>query len=149
MIIFKWAGESQAWEYVIKWGLAQNPELPSDPKSFSKENFNSLKNTLQQCIRFINFYNFTSKEFFNSVFPYKKILPKESREELLSHFLNPDIKKLDSKETKEVKPEVQIIEKVDSNIITIQHAELISKWIGELKITDNVMNSYEYTCRPY
>src|SRR5919206_1518314 len=26
--------EIQVWEYVLKWGLAQNPKLPSDPTSF-------------------------------------------------------------------------------------------------------------------
>src|SRR5581483_5010860 len=31
--------EVQIWEYVLKWGLAQNPELPSDHKSFSKDDF--------------------------------------------------------------------------------------------------------------
>src|SRR5271154_3328962 len=69
--------EVQLWEYVLKWGLAQNPELSSDPSSYSKDDFNALKNTLQQCIPFIRFKNFTSKEFFNKVYPYKKIIPKE------------------------------------------------------------------------
>jgi len=35
--------EIQVWERVIKWGLAQNPELPSDPTIFSKDDFNTLK----------------------------------------------------------------------------------------------------------
>src|SRR5204863_7094528 len=47
--------EVQVWEYVIKWGLAQNPELSSNPASFSKEDFKVLKNTLRQCIPFIRF----------------------------------------------------------------------------------------------
>ena len=70
-------GKLQVWEYVLKWGLSQNPELSSDPEEFSKEDFNALKNTLQQCIPFIKFYNLTSREFLDNVFPYKKILPKE------------------------------------------------------------------------
>ena len=66
----------QVWENVLKWGIAQNPELPSDPSSYSKDDFNALKNTLQQCIPFIRFYNLTSKDFFNKVYPYKKSYQK-------------------------------------------------------------------------
>ncbi len=55
--------EIQVWEHIIKWGLAQNPEIPSDPTSFSKDDFNNLKNTLQQCIPFVKFHNLSSREF--------------------------------------------------------------------------------------
>ena len=68
--------EIQVWENVLKWGLAQNPELPSDPEDFSEEDFNVLKNSLQQCIPFIKFYNLTSEEFSDKVLPYEKILRK-------------------------------------------------------------------------
>ena len=68
--------EVQIWEYVLKWGLAQNPELPSDHKSFSKDDFKTLKNTLQQCIPFIRFTNLTAKEFMEKVMPYGKICQK-------------------------------------------------------------------------
>ncbi|GBC45454.2 BTB/POZ protein [Rhizophagus irregularis DAOM 181602=DAOM 197198] len=37
----------QVWEGVLRWGLSQNPGLPSDPINFSKEDFNALKNSLQ------------------------------------------------------------------------------------------------------
>ncbi|UZO02429.1 uncharacterized protein OCT59_020910 [Rhizophagus irregularis] len=80
--------EIQIWEHVLKWGLSQNPELSSDPSSFSKNDFNSLKNTLQQCIPFIKFYNLTSKEFSDKVLPYKKVLPKGLYNDLLKSFLN-------------------------------------------------------------
>jgi len=32
----------QVWEHVLKWGIAQNPELSSDPSTYSKEDFNTL-----------------------------------------------------------------------------------------------------------
>jgi hypothetical protein len=62
---------------VLKWGLAQNPELPSDITNFSKEDFKTLKNIIRQCIPFIKFHNLTSQEFLDKVLPYRKILPKE------------------------------------------------------------------------
>ncbi|UZO02478.1 uncharacterized protein OCT59_020958 [Rhizophagus irregularis] len=90
--------EIQVWKYVIKWGLAQNLELPSNPATFSKENFNVLKNTLRQLIHFIKFSNITSREFSEVVLPYKKILPKELYKDLLKIFLNlhPDSKLTDN-----------------------------------------------------
>src|SRR4030095_16325334 len=122
--------------YVLKWGLAQNPELPSDPTSFSKEDFNSLKNTLQQCIPFIKFYNLTSKEFSGKILPYKKILPKELYKDLLKAFLDlsdPDSRPSDKSKchtTKEINLKI-----IDSKVITYQHAELILKWIDRLEFT--------------
>ena len=59
--------EIQVWEHVLKWGFSKNPELPSDPTNFSKEDFNTLRNSLQQCIPFIKFYNLTSDEFSDKV----------------------------------------------------------------------------------
>src|SRR5436190_17105247 len=79
--------EIQVWEYVLKWGIAQNSELPSDPARFSKEDFSSLKNTLKQCIPFVRFYDLTAREFLNYVFPYKEILPEELYDDLIKHFL--------------------------------------------------------------
>ncbi|PKY31760.1 hypothetical protein RhiirB3_531755 [Rhizophagus irregularis] len=113
---------SQIKENVLKWGFAQNPELPSDFTNFLKDDFNTLKNTLRQCIPFIRFCNLTSKEFSDKVLPYKKILPKELYVDLLKIFLNlhpysrPSGKSIPRKY-------------IDSKIITIQHVELISKWI--------------------
>ena len=59
--------EIQVWKHVLKWGLAQNPELSSDPTSLSKNDFNTLKNTLQQCVSYIKFHNLTSKEFLDNI----------------------------------------------------------------------------------
>ncbi|GBB99764.1 hypothetical protein RclHR1_03620013 [Rhizophagus clarus] len=125
--------EIQVWKYVVKWGIAQNPELPSDPATFSKEDFNILKNTLQQFIPFIKFNNLTPREFSDEVLPYKKILPKELYKDLLKIFLNlhPDSRP-------------NGIQNIDSKIITFQHVELISKWIDKLNSTDELTSTYEF-----
>ncbi|CAB4421450.1 unnamed protein product [Rhizophagus irregularis] len=194
--------EVQVWKYVLKWGLDQNPGLPSEPESFSVDDFSVLKNTLQQCIPLIKFDNFSSKEFLENVFPYREILPEKLFIELLKLFLDHDRKPVDQpeseetkepEETKEIKPKAKTHEKIqtesinarniptinptipivnptvpfvnpfinfinpttrrminetrpkntnriDSRIITLEHAKLISEWINRL----NVIASYEF-----
>jgi hypothetical protein len=137
--------EVHIWEHILKWGHAQNPELPSDPTNFSKDDFNILKNTLQQFIPFIRFYNLSSKEFLDKVLPYKKILSKELYKDLLINHLSihPDSKPKPRRVTGEIN-----LKNIDSKIITYQHAELISKWIDKLNTmeTDNTNKivSYEF-----
>ena len=80
--------EIRVWEHVLKWGLAQNPELPSDPTRFSKEDFDTLKKTLQQCIPSIKFHNLTSQEFMDKVLPYEDIFPRELYKDLIKTFLS-------------------------------------------------------------
>ena len=104
-------GEIQVWHHVLKWGLAQNPVLPSNPASFSNDDFEVLKVTLQECIPFIKFDNLTAKEFSDNVFSYREILPKELFDNLLKLFLDCDYKP----------------RKINSKIITFQHVELITK----------------------
>jgi hypothetical protein len=141
--------EIQVWENVIKWGIDQNPALPSNLSNFSRDDFNVLKNTLQKCIPFVRFHNLTSKEFSEKVLPYKKILPKELYMDLLKTFLSPNNNKQDYKSKprriiiKEIKEPIS--KTVDSKIITYKHVELISKWIDRKEIKDNSPhNSYEF-----
>ncbi|GET65691.1 carbohydrate-binding module family 13 protein [Rhizophagus irregularis DAOM 181602=DAOM 197198] len=110
--------EVQVWKHMVKWGHAQNPELSSDPTNFSKDDFDTLRNSLQHCIPFIRFYNLSSDEFSDEVLLYKKILPKELYKDLLKYFLSSN-----NQLTKKSKPRTAAKEiNIDSEIITIQHA---------------------------
>ncbi|GBC27065.2 BTB/POZ protein [Rhizophagus irregularis DAOM 181602=DAOM 197198] len=80
----------QIWEHLIRWGIAQNPELPSDLSKYSDDDFNTLKVTMQRCISFINFHNFTRQEFSKKVFPYKKILDRDLFDGVIQYFLEND-----------------------------------------------------------
>jgi hypothetical protein len=106
------------WDYVIKWGLARNPELSSDPISYSKNDFIALKNTLQQYIPFIKFHNFTSKEFSKKVLPYKKIFPKDLFHNILNDFLDNDNKPIEKSVTNDI--ETKVIEEVNQMILILK-----------------------------
>ncbi|GBC29743.2 BTB/POZ protein [Rhizophagus irregularis DAOM 181602=DAOM 197198] len=82
----------QVWEHVLKWGIAQNPRLPSVLSSYSKEDFITLENTLHHFIPFINFFSLTSKEYLDNVYPYKKIIPKDLRKNLFKYFIEQSMK---------------------------------------------------------
>jgi hypothetical protein len=122
--------EIKIWEHVLKWGLAQNPDLPSDLKDYSEDDFINLKNTLQVFIPSIDFYDLTSKEFSEKVLPYEKMFPKDLYNDLLKAFLN-------------LSPHSKPKKTVDSKIISYQHVELISKWINRLEFTDELSSSYQ------
>ncbi|GBB84335.1 hypothetical protein RclHR1_10960004 [Rhizophagus clarus] len=201
--------EIQVWEHVLRWGLSQNPELSHDPMNLSKNEFNILENTLQQCVPFIRFYNLTSDEFSDKVLPFKRVLPKELYKNLIKYFLSNNNKSNDRPrsrydEFKNVNLESQMSEKFKEdfmieetekitqlefemtsenkqiiqsesvmtegtnmsaecgkkesrmpetiskmgniylNIITSKHAELITRWIDNLEITDELTSSYEF-----
>ncbi|EXX53529.1 hypothetical protein RirG_243030 [Rhizophagus irregularis DAOM 197198w] len=111
--------EVQIWEHVLKWAIAQNPGLSLDPSSYSKDDFNVLKNTLQR--------------------RYSKKLYKS----LIECFFDNDYNPSDKLGPKIIK-ETIIRESIDSKIITVQYVELISKWIGKLEIMDEIKDLYEF-----
>ncbi|CAB4437683.1 unnamed protein product [Rhizophagus irregularis] len=135
--------EVQIWEHVLKWGIAQNPGLSSDPSCYSNDDFNALKNTLHQCVTFVKFAGFTPKEFLNKVYPYKEIIPEELYENSIKYFLNNDYITTSEKSERQTVKEIGL-KSLDSIVITIQHAKIISKWIDRIGIMDNLENSYEF-----
>ncbi|GBC02537.1 hypothetical protein RclHR1_04670015 [Rhizophagus clarus] len=139
--------EIQIWEHVLKWGLAQNPELPSDLNDYSKHNFKVLKNTLQHCIPLIEFPNLSCKEFVDKVMPYEKVFPKDMYKGLIKSFLNlldPDSRPSGSNDRPNPRNTRKSESICGSKIITQNHVNLISKWIDRLEITDELTSSYEF-----
>ncbi|RHZ76511.1 hypothetical protein Glove_196g137 [Diversispora epigaea] len=53
------------WEYVIKWGIAQNSNLSVDFNKWTKENFITLKTTLQQCLPLIRYFHISNADFWS------------------------------------------------------------------------------------
>ncbi|RHZ87678.1 hypothetical protein Glove_33g35 [Diversispora epigaea] len=65
--------EVEIWDYVIKWGITQNPTLPINPGDWTKENFLTLKTTLQQCLPHIRYFHITNIEIYDKIRPYREI----------------------------------------------------------------------------
>ncbi|RHZ88285.1 hypothetical protein Glove_24g23 [Diversispora epigaea] len=137
------------WEYIIKWGISQNPTLPVDLKEWTNENFTTLKTTLQQCLPLIRYFHIPGIDVLNKVKPYKKILDKQLWDDLKKYLIAPNqqvfstilpprtilVQELPTRTTELTNP--------FSTIITYEHVAEISSWI------DRKSSTYSLTSIPY
>ncbi|RHZ65299.1 hypothetical protein Glove_318g60 [Diversispora epigaea] len=141
--------EFEIWDYVIKWGIFQNPTLPTNLEEWSKENFLTLKTTLQQCLPFIRYFHLSTYEVLDKIKPYKKIIDEQLWEDINQHLLAPE------RPVKSIILPARIVLVTDlpprtnepkehfSTIISEDHAAEISTWI------DRKTTNYPTTNIPY
>ncbi|RHZ76565.1 hypothetical protein Glove_196g71 [Diversispora epigaea] len=137
------------WEYVIKWGIAQNSTLPVDLKEWTNENFTTLKTTLQQCLPLIRYFHIPGIDALKKINPYKKILDEQLLDDLNQYFIAPD----QPVKSKILPPRTILVQELPvrttelSNplptIITYEHVAEISSWI------DRKSSTYSLTNTPY
>ncbi|RGB26125.1 hypothetical protein C1646_770816 [Rhizophagus diaphanus] len=117
--------EIELWNNIIKWGIAQTSELNNknitDLDKWNKEDFLSLKNTLDPFISHIRFFDISSKDFHNKIRPIKKVLPKTLFEDILSFYLT-------EIQPKNILPPRCGKVTIDSIIIKSNHAAILANW---------------------
>ncbi|RHZ89527.1 hypothetical protein Glove_13g149 [Diversispora epigaea] len=124
--------EVKIWDYVVKWGVAQNSTLPTDLEEWSKENFLTLKTTLQPCLSLIRYFHISNIEIFDKIRPYKKLLDKQLWLDINQHMIAPDrpVKSiiLPARSTLVIELPLRIEESKEqfSTIISEEHAAEIS-----------------------
>jgi hypothetical protein len=123
--------EIEIWDHVLKWGLENNPTLLPDPTTWSDDDFKMMENTLQHCIPLIRFFSLSSEDFFQKVRPYKKLLKCQLYEELLESYLNPNS---DPNDNILLPRSINIDGIIDSKIVNLNIASLISRWIDKIDI---------------
>ncbi|RIB08104.1 hypothetical protein C2G38_2272093 [Gigaspora rosea] len=140
--------ERKIWNYVIKWGIAQNPGLSSDPTSWTNENFLALKATLKNCLPFIRFFQMTNDDIVDIVNPYHQILEKNLWDDILKRFLTPN-RQISSII---LPPRVILTPKLPSRVtepfstvINEMHAAEIASWVDKKAEAYSVINNpYEF-----
>src|SRR6266536_3158460 len=121
-------------EHVLKWGLAQNPTLIPDPKTWSDDDFKIIKNTLQHCLPFIRFFSLSSKELTQKVRPYQKLLNQQLYEDLIDSYMDPDSK---PNENILLLRNIKIDGVIDSKIVNSNIISTVSRWIDKVDINSN------------
>ncbi|EXX69937.1 hypothetical protein RhiirA1_450444 [Rhizophagus irregularis] len=114
--------EIDIWDSLIRWGIRQTPGLNDDRSQWNNENYDALKNTLNQFIPLIRFVEIPMNEFFNKVQPYKQIIPNNIYEEFENFYHNG------------ILPKIMIlpprIGKFESKIINPKLMNIIVNWIN-------------------
>ncbi|RHZ45962.1 hypothetical protein Glove_641g10 [Diversispora epigaea] len=141
--------EVKIWDYVIKWGISQNPTLPTNLEEWSKENFLTLKITLQQCLPLIRYFHISNIEIIDKIIPYKRILDKQLWKDIVQHLGAPDrpvksiILPARLASVTELPPRA---EEPFSLIISEEHAAEISSWVDRkttIYSTKNIPYKFE------
>ena len=134
--------EIELWNYLLKWGIAQTSELKekdvTNLSSWNEKDFMILKNTLNQFITHIRFFEITSKDFHNKIWPFKKVLPETLFEDIVSFYLantQPNQNKLPPRYGKIP---------VDSIIIKPKHAAILTNWIQRKDANTKIPKDSKY-----
>ncbi|RHZ76374.1 hypothetical protein Glove_198g19 [Diversispora epigaea] len=142
--------ESKIWDYVIQWGISQKKTLPSNIDDWIDKDFQILKNTLQQCLPHIRYFQISSKNIMEKVYPYQQILNKKLMTDILKYSMA-----LNEPMTSTILPPCKIVTtqlpnrgntfQITSLIITNEHLAEIASWIDKKEVTYEVKNNpYEF-----
>ncbi|RIB29217.1 hypothetical protein C2G38_2027897 [Gigaspora rosea] len=131
--------EVKIWNNVIRWGIAQNPGLPSDSKNWTHGNFLALKTTLQNCLPHIRYFHISCDEVTDNLQPYKQILENDLWDDITRKFMSPN-RQISST----ILPPRKILNtETFSTVINEAHAGEIASWV------DKKENTYSLTNNPY
>ncbi|RHZ72869.1 hypothetical protein Glove_236g19 [Diversispora epigaea] len=136
--------ESKIWDYVIEWGKAKNPTLPTNLDKWTSDDFLTLKETLKGFLPYIRYFSFSSEDVVEKIFPYHQILEPKLFLDINSKIMTPD-KQISSI----MLPPRNIMNTTlpnsfPSNIITNEHALTISSWIDKNETPYIENNPYEF-----
>ncbi|GBC00022.1 hypothetical protein RclHR1_03710006 [Rhizophagus clarus] len=124
--------EIEIWEHVLKWGLAQNPTLVLDPKTWSNDDFKTIKNTLQHCLPLVRLFSSSSKELTQKVRPYKKLLNKQLYQDLIDSYMDPDSVSTDNIL---LPRNIRMDKIINSKIANLNIISVISGWIDKVEVS--------------
>ncbi|GBB90137.1 hypothetical protein RclHR1_00170041 [Rhizophagus clarus] len=115
--------EIEIWNNIIKWGVIQEPQLNSNLLELTREELIELKNRLDGILQHIRIFHISGYDFYERVWPIKKILSKD----LINQLVKFHIVKESNLPTDALSKRSQKLE--NSIIIKFQQADLLANWI--------------------
>src|SRR5581483_10165577 len=127
--------ETEIWENLVKWGLAQEKSLDEDVSKWNKEKFSIFKKILHKFIPLIRFSFISSEDYFDKVRPYEEILSIELKEEILKFYLVPGYK-----------PKINnfLQRQFKSALVNQKHFVVFSNWIDRKAVYTKYIKEIPY-----
>ncbi|CAG8834087.1 30279_t:CDS:2, partial [Gigaspora margarita] len=84
--------ETDIWKYLIKWGTTQSISYKGKSKetnvnNWGENDFALFKKSLEPFIQYIRFHEISKENFYHYVRPYKKAIPENFYEDLMTYFM--------------------------------------------------------------
>ncbi|CAJ0635017.1 7957_t:CDS:2 [Entrophospora sp. SA101] len=81
--------EVDLWNFLINWGMANSNRLYDDElDKWTTADYEELQSQIKNLICLIRFTTMKSHEYSRNVYPYRKLLPKQLKNQLYLHFLD-------------------------------------------------------------
>ncbi|RIB27973.1 hypothetical protein C2G38_2159146 [Gigaspora rosea] len=77
-------------DQVIRWRIAQNPDLNSNIAQWSNTNFLNLKTTLKNCMSYIRYFQITGEDVMYKQYPYQQIFESNLWKDIMSKLAAPN-----------------------------------------------------------
>ncbi|CAG8439943.1 7025_t:CDS:2 [Funneliformis mosseae] len=106
---------------------------------WNKKDFLALKNTLNQFIKHIRFFEISSNDFHSKIWPFRKVIPKSLFEDIVSFHMS----NTESTQNK-LAPRYNKIP-IDSMIIKPKHAAILANWIQRKDSNARIPKDIDFT----
>ncbi|EXX67506.1 hypothetical protein GLOIN_2v1838247 [Rhizophagus irregularis DAOM 181602=DAOM 197198] len=134
------------WDNLIKWCLAQHPDISQNPTQWNKDEIAILEKTIHRFIPLIRFDHISSEDFIIKVYPFKEIIPNDLVNNKLIYHMAPN-KQLNVI----LQPPRQPKCIYDSILLRSQHFAIFSDWIEKKNDShyniENIPYKFDLLCR--
>ncbi|RIB19355.1 hypothetical protein C2G38_2036111 [Gigaspora rosea] len=118
--------EIEIWNYLFKWGIAQNPTLQKeDMKTWKNADYVMLEKTIHECIPLIRWFQISGKEFKQNLALFRNTLSSELYQNIWNYHLD----------SSSLPHEITILpprhKRVHMPLIRPQHFNIIASWIDK------------------
>ncbi|GBB88242.1 hypothetical protein RclHR1_01480007 [Rhizophagus clarus] len=116
--------EIEIFNYVVNWGMKQRPQINSKISELTQEDYERLRYRLHELLKHIRLFTLTSDEFYNVIWPLRKLFSNDLIDKLVEYHLcsNDDTVPIDTLPRR-------ISKNLYSDIISLKQINTILNWI--------------------